>query len=59
MVRILDINGKELNPTKRYGKVRHLLKSNRASVVQHDPFTIKLCYEVHDDPALSVKVPRA
>lgn len=58
MVRILDINGKELNPTKRYGKVRHLLKNNRASVVQRDPFTIQLCYEVHNDPTLSTRIPQ-
>jgi len=59
MVRILDINGKELNPTKRHGRVRRLLKYDLASVVQRDPFIIQLRYEVHDAPVLTAKSSRA
>ena len=32
-------------PTSRCGKVRRLLKSNKAKVVSKEPFTIKLLYE--------------
>lgn len=32
-------------PTIRLGKVRHLLKDGKASVVKHKPFTIQLQYE--------------
>ena len=45
MVYVLNIHGKPLMPTKRYGKVRHLLNNNQAKVVQRKPFTIQLCYE--------------
>ena len=41
----LDINGNPLMPTKRYGKVRRLLKQNLAKVVNKCPFTIQLLYE--------------
>ena len=44
-VYILDINGNPLMPTKRYGKVRRLLKQNLAKVVNKCPFTIQLLYE--------------
>ena len=45
MVYVQDINGKPLMPTTRHGKVRRLLKSNKAIVVNLCPFTIKLTYE--------------
>ena len=45
MVYILDINGQPLMPTTRHGKVKHLLKSNRAKVIKRCPFTIKLLYK--------------
>ena len=39
-------------PTKRYGKVRRLLKHNKAKVVNRCPFTIQLLYEstTHTQP---------
>jgi len=45
MVYVLSIEGKPLMPTKRYGKVRHLLKQRLAKVVKVKPFTIELLYE--------------
>lgn len=45
MVYVLDKDGNPLMPTKRYGKVRHLLKDNKAVVVRRDPFTIRLTYD--------------
>lgn len=45
MVYVLNKNGKPLMPTKRYGKVKHLLKSGLAKVVKREPFTIQLLYE--------------
>lgn len=44
MVYVQDIDGKPLMPTTRYGKVRRLLKSNKAVVVNLCPFTIRLTY---------------
>lgn len=44
MVYIQDIDGKPLMPTTRHGKVRRLLKSNKAVVVNLCPFTIRLTY---------------
>lgn len=48
MVYVQDINGKPLMPTTRYGKVRRLLKANKAVVVNICPFTIKLTYVTPD-----------
>lgn len=45
MVYVLDSNNKPLMPTKRHGKVKHLLRSGKAVVVKRTPFTIKLLYE--------------
>ena len=45
MVYVLDRNRHSLMPTKRYGKVRHLLKEGKAVVVRRDPFTIRLTYD--------------
>lgn len=52
MVYVISINGQPLMPTNRYGKVRRLLKSNKAKVVSRCPFTIKLEYEctTHTQP---------
>ena len=36
-------------PTKRYGKVRRLLKQNLAKVVNKCPFTVQLLYETADN----------
>ena len=48
-VNVLDINGNELPSTMRNGKVRKLLKEKRAKVVNKDPFTIQLLYEVTEN----------
>lgn len=48
MVYVQDINGKPLMPTTRHGKVRRLLKSNKAAVVNLCPFTIRLTYITTD-----------
>lgn len=45
MVYVLDIEGKPLMPTVRYGKVRRLLRDGLAHVVRLQPFTIQLDYE--------------
>lgn len=45
MVYVLRKDGQPLMPTKRYGKVKHLLKSGMAKVVKRCPFTIQLTYE--------------
>lgn len=42
---VLNNHGKRLMPTKRLGKVRHLLKDGRAVIVKHQPFTIQLTYD--------------
>ena len=44
MVYVQDINGNPLMPTTRHGKVRRLLKQNRAVVVNLCPFTIRMTY---------------
>lgn len=44
MVYVQDIDGKPLMPTTRHGKVRRLLKANKATVVNLCPFTIRLTY---------------
>lgn len=41
MVYVQDIDGKPMMPTTRHGKVRRLLKDNKAVVVNTCPFTIK------------------
>ena len=48
MVYVQDINGKPMMPTTRHGKVRRLLKENKAVVVSLCPFTIKLMYVTSD-----------
>lgn len=45
MVYVLDVNGQPLMPTKRHGKVKHLLKDGKAKVVKRCPFTIQLLYK--------------
>lgn len=45
MVYILNKDGKPLMPTKRRGKVRHLLETNKAKVYKRTPFTIQLLYD--------------
>ena len=45
MVYVLNKDGKPLMPTARLGKVRHLLKEQKAIIVSYQPFTIQLTYE--------------
>lgn len=44
MVYVQDIDGKPMMPTTRHGKVRRLLKEDKAVVVNLCPFTIRLTY---------------
>lgn len=48
MVYVLDKNGQPLMPTQRYGKVRRMLKSGRAKVVNRCPFTIQLLFKAEE-----------
>lgn len=48
MVYVQDIDGRPLMPTARHGKVRRLLKANKANVVNLCPFTIQLTYKSTD-----------
>lgn len=45
LVYVLDINNCPLMPTKRFGKVRRMLRDGRAKIAHRKPFTIKLLYE--------------
>ena len=45
MVYVLDKNGHPLMPTNRHRKVRWMLRSGQATVIQRCPFTIQLNYE--------------
>lgn len=45
MVYVINKDGQPLMPTKRYGKIRHLLKVGKAKVVNRCPFTIQLLYD--------------
>ena len=45
MVYVLDINGHPLMPTNRHRKVRRILRSGQATVIQRCPFTIQLTYD--------------
>lgn len=48
MVYIISQDGQPLMPTDRYGKVRRLLKSDKAKVIKRCPFTIQLLYNSTD-----------
>ena len=52
MVYVISKNGQPLMPTDNHAKVRILLKTNRAKVVNRCPFTIQLLYEstTHTQP---------
>lgn len=45
MVYVISKDGQPLMPTKRYGKVRHLLKDGKAKMINRCPFTIQLLYD--------------
>ena len=49
LVYVLKQNGQPFMPTKRFGKIRRLLKTKKAKVVRREPFTIKLLYEPETD----------
>ncbi len=44
-VYVVSKDKKPLMPTKRFGKVRRLLKSGKAKVINRKPFTIQLLYD--------------
>lgn len=48
MVYVLNKDGKPLMPTSRFGRVRRLLKAQKAVIVDYKPFTIKLTYACPD-----------
>ncbi len=52
MVYVIHKNGQPLMPTDNHAKVRILLKTNKAKVVNRCPFTIQLLYEstTHTQP---------
>ena len=45
MVYVISKDGQPLMPTERHGKVRRLLRDNKAKVVKRCPFTIQLLYD--------------
>jgi hypothetical protein len=45
LVNVVSRSGKPLAPTRRLGKVRHLLKEGKAKVFCYEPFTIQLTYK--------------
>ena len=45
MVYVISKDGQLLMPTERHGKVRRLLRDNKAKVVRRCPFTIQLLYD--------------
>ena len=47
-VYVINDNGKPLMPTQRFGKVRRMLSSGKAKVVNRCPFTIKLNYHAEE-----------
>ena len=47
VIYVLSKDKEPLMPTKRCGKVRHLLKDGKARVVYRCPFTIQLLYETN------------
>lgn len=47
-VYVVNQDGKPLMPTKRFGKVRRLLRDGMAKVIHKNPFTIQLTYKTGD-----------
>lgn len=45
VVYVKSKSGKPLMPTKRFGRVKGLLKTKKAKIVNYKPFTIQLTYE--------------
>lgn len=48
MVYVISASGKPLMPTKRHGKVRHLLDRGQAKVIRRTPFTVQLTYRTEE-----------
>ena len=46
LVYVQDKYGNPLMPTSRRGKVTHMLRDGRAVIVDYEPFTIRLTYEL-------------
>ncbi|MEA1967560.1 MAG: RRXRR domain-containing protein, partial [Thermodesulfobacteriota bacterium] len=44
MVYVISKSGKPLMPTKRFGRVKRLLKNKQAKIIDYKPFTIQLLY---------------
>ena len=42
---VIAEDGTKLMPTTNVKKVRRLLRTGRAVIYKHEPFTIKLCYK--------------
>ena len=55
-VYVLDMDGNPMMPTRRFGKVRRMLKSGQAKVVSTVPFTIRLTYQTKTHVTQSVTV---
>lgn len=49
MVYVISKDGQPLMPIRRHGKVRRLLKENKAKVVRREPFTIQLLFETEEN----------
>jgi len=45
LVYVVSKDDKPLMPTKRYGKVRHMLMSEKAEIISYEPFIIRLLYD--------------
>lgn len=56
VVYVLNIDGHPLMPTKRFGKVRRMLRDGLAKVVRREPFTIKLLYEPETNVVQNLKL---
>lgn len=54
MIYILSEKGSPLMPTENNGKVRKLLKQNKAKIVDYKPFTIQLLYETEEHTQATV-----
>ena len=48
MVYVISKDNKALMPTKRHAKIRILLKTKKAKVINNKPFTIKLLYDTKE-----------
>ena len=46
---VQDMNGNPMMPTRRLGRVRHMLSEGRATIIMYEPFTIRLTYQTARD----------